>query len=196
MECEDKFPWIEFADLLRDARELAGGFLVNGVLGSYEVIELMGVAREFSRKMDEISEMVSTFSGKAVLCDLIERFGIEDKLALVQDEFDKLDALIVEAENAVQAAAEAAAQPTLESIEAAISGVYEQYESDIDIVRTEIKARMRDALSVLELLGASSQEIDNAVENAELSTDIESFTNDIFTSLMDDAFQRVEADFD
>lgn len=195
IDCSEKFDWVLAADLSRDLQALSGGFLVGGLLGEYEVIELMAIAREFNTKIEQFSELITNFTGKAVLCDLIERFGIEDKLQVVQEYFNELDAKLQEAEDAIQNAAEAAASPSLEAIETAISGVYEEYDSEIEIIRNQIKDSMRDALSVLTVLGASQAEIDTAIENAELSTDIEAFTNDIFTSLMNDAFDKIEDNF-
>lgn len=119
---------------------------------------------------------------------------LESKVSTIKNDLNELLYLINAAAENIKSEANKIAE-IKETIESFIKMTLEKGEDIVNGVLVELKAKLKEVLQVLIVLGVSSTDIDTAIENVEFRGNLKDYVTELFNSFLDSASERLAQEF-
>lgn len=186
MSCE--LDTTELLDKFETMVPLIRALTIGTFTDARSVIETLAIANQLSVMFDELSEIAGNAIGKQLICVVMNQFDASS----IAGEYDRLVASAETLFGAFEGDLEAIpADGSLADIENSVDRIFAQYQQQIEQVEMLVKETLKTLLSPLAVIGATEAEISAAVDNVELTTDVQGYALDVFNNLLQLVFQRV-----
>ena len=149
-----------------------------------EVSPLQGIAlaRELSFAIDNFKDKLTQISIKQILCKVLEQIDIDADLQEITNEIANLFQKFNELDDAISAI-DKDGYDSLEDLENAVKPIFDMFEDDKTQIKEIIKETLNTLFQPLIELGATQEQIDNALEDVELSSNPIELITDLFIEI-------------
>lgn len=146
-----------------------------------EVIEQLALARRMVQELDEFKEVLVNMSTSSIYCLIIQEFDFEEQVQELEDKADEFLLLIETFDDAVSNLQ----FDNFADLESQVDVLFDSFDDRKNELTDIIKTKSKVIFEPLIYMGASSEQIDNALEDVEFSLDIKEYISSVYNNVLD-----------
>jgi len=177
--CNDEITWSELFDAFRNIYDKVQE------IEDVNVLQGLALARLLKSDLEEFISRVQTVTLKAIVCEVLSAYDLEEELSEVDEMITQIYSGLTQLDSTLSNINNQSTFQTLAEVETVISPIIGSFLTDKENLESSIDAELEVLFQPLVELGASPQQIKDALEEIELSDSPTEYILDVFLNIAD-----------
>ena len=183
--CEEEISWGElfeaFQNIYNKASEIEDATVLQGI----------ALARVLKSDIEEFLSRIQTITLKAIVCEVLNHYELEQEVEVVEEFINTIYDNLESFESMIETLNNQDFN-SISEIEHKIDPLFSQFMSEKEELESKIDAKLVDLFKPLTELGASEDQIRQALEEVEFADSPTQYILDVFLNIADQTIQNLD----
>ena len=183
--CEEEIKWVELFDAFQ------GIYNKSQDIKDVSVLQGIALAREIKEDVSIFLDKVTQIGLKSILCEVLNHYDLDTSVKEVQDYITQLFTEFTALDESISSINKDDFE-TMDDIESAVAPIFDNFISSKEDIEKIVDEKLAVMFKPLVELGASEQDIKDALEEVEFNDSPSEYIVEVFLNITDRTLQNIQ----